>query len=395
MPALLEVPILASMSSASRHRVVIAGGGVAALEALLVLRETAEERVDLDLLTPNAAFAYRQMEFASLFAGEHVQRFDLRRIAADQGATLVQDRLEGVWPDVQLAITQEGKKLPYDSLLIAIGARLRVGVPGAITIGAPGLRRELMLLIDDLERGFAQSVAFAAPGGVGWLLPLYELALMIAARLEKGTGDAKLYFVTPEEAPLEVFGAEASRHVEELLHDAGIELLAQRTPVSADANGLIMAPNDRGRLEVDRVVALPTMTGPSISGVPASLGGFMPVDAHGKVLGVDGIYAAGDGTSFPVKQGGLAAQQAATAATSIAALAGAPVTPEPFRPVLRGLLLTGQGHEPAYIRTDLTRPGVPSETAGQPLWWPPAKVAARTLAPYLAARPGLELRPTT
>jgi sulfide:quinone oxidoreductase len=393
MPTPIEVPILAPMPSASPHRVVIAGGGVAALEALLVLRETAEERVDLDLLTPNAAFAYRQMEFASLFAGEHVQRFDLHRIAADQGATLVQDRLEGVWPDAKLAITQEGTKIPYDSLLIAIGARLRVGVPGAITVGAPGLRRELMLLIDDLEHGLARSVAFAAPGGVGWLLPLYELALMIATRLDEGSRDAKLFFVTPEEAPLEVFGAEASRHVEELLHDAGIELLTQRTPVNADANGLVMAPNDHGRLEVDRVVALPTMTGPSISGVPASLGGFLPVDAYGNVLGVDGIYAAGDGTSFPVKQGGLAAQQAAVAATSIAALAGAPVTPEPFRPVLRGLLLTG--HEPAYIRTDLTRPGVPTETADRPLWWPPAKVAARTLAPYLAARPGLELRPTT
>ena len=372
---------------------MIAGGGVAALEALLVLRETAEERVDIDLLTPNTAFAYRQMEFASLFADEHVQRFDITRIAADQGARFVQDRLEGVWPEAKLAITQEGQKLPYDSLLIAIGARLRVGVPGAITVGAPGLRQELTLLIDDLERGIARSVAFAAPGGVGWLLPLYELALMISARLEERSREAKLFFVTPEEAPLEVFGAEASRHVEELLHDAGIELLTQHTPVSADANGLVIAPTDPRRLEVDRVVALPSMTGPAIRGVPASLGGFLPVDAYGKVLGVEDIHAAGDGTSFPVKQGGLAAQQAAVAATSIAALAGAPVTPEPFKPVLRGLLLTGR--EPAYMRADLTRPGVPSETADRPLWWPPAKVAARTLAPYLAARPGLELRPTT
>jgi sulfide:quinone oxidoreductase len=392
------VPSLAAadpgaMAATTSHRVLIAGGGVAALEALLVLREEAVERVDIELLTPNAEFVYRQMEFASLFAGEHVQRFDLRRIVADQGATLVQDRLEGVWPDAQLALTQGGRKLEYDSLLIAIGARLRVGVPGAITIGEPGLRRELMLLVDDLERGFAHSVAFAAPGGVGWLLPLYELAFMVSARLAERAVDAKLLFVTPEESPLEVFGAESSQHVEELLAEAGIELLTQHTPVRTDANGLVLAPADRGRLEVDRVVALPTMSGPAIRGVPSSFGGFIPVDTHGKVVGVDGIYAAGDGTTFPVKQGGLAAQQAAAAASSIAALAGAPVEPVPFQPVLRGLLLTGR--EPAYMRADLTRPGVPSEAADRPLWWPPAKVAARNLAPYLAARPGLELRPTT
>lgn len=386
-------PILVPMPAAKPHHVVIAGGGVAALEALLVLREAAAERVSIDLLAPNSEFVYRQMEFASLFAGDRVQRFDMHRIAADQGATLVQDKLEGVWPDAHLALTQDGQKLEYDSLLIAIGSRLRVGVPGAITVGAPGLRRELMLLIDDLERGFANSVAFAAPGGVGWLLPLYELALMVSARLEERALDAKLYFVTPEEAPLEVFGAEASKHVEELLANARIELLAQHTPVSADSNGLVMAPSEHARLEVDRVVALPTMSGPSIRGIPQSFGGFIPVDAYGQVQGVGGVYGAGDGTSFPVKQGGLAAQQAATAAMSIAALAGADVTPEPFRPVLRGLLLTG--HEPAYMRADLTRPGTPSEAADRPLWWPATKVAARTLAPYLAARPGLELRPTT
>ncbi len=38
------------------HRVVIAGGGVAALEALLVLRELAEERVQIDVIAPNTEF---------------------------------------------------------------------------------------------------------------------------------------------------------------------------------------------------------------------------------------------------------------------------------------------------------------------------------------------------
>jgi sulfide:quinone oxidoreductase len=370
------------------HKVVIAGGGVAALEALLVLRELADERVDIDLLAPNGEFVYRQMEFAALFADEHVQHFDLQRIATDQGARLVLDRLEGVWPDARLALTRDGEKLRYDSMLIAIGARLRVGVPGATTIGAPGFRREFLRLMEDLELGFARRLVFAAPAGVGWLLPLYELALMTADRLAERGVRAALTFVTPEESPLEVFGLEASGEVAKLLADRGIELLPERAAVNVDANGLTLAPAER--IEADRVVALPAMSGAAIRGIPQTVGGFIPTDAHGRVTGADGIFAAGDGTSFPVKQGGLAAQQAAAAAMAIAAEAGVDVVPEPFRPVLRGLLLTGA--EPTYMRNDLTRPDIPSQTADRPLWWPAAKVAARSLAPYLAARPGLERR---
>ena len=47
------------------------------------------------------------------------------------------------------------------------------------------------------------------------------------------------------------------------------------------------------------------------------------------------IFAAGDATDQPVKQGGLATQQADAAAELIAAEAGARVTPQPFRRVLR------------------------------------------------------------
>ena len=372
------------------HKVVIAGGGVAALEALLALRELAEERVEIDLLTPNSDFVYRPMEFAALFRDERVRRFDLQRIAADQGANLNCDRLEGVWPDSRV-VTRSGALLPYDSLLIAIGARLRVGVPGAITVAAPGFRQEFARVLDDLERGLARRLAFVAPAGIGWLLPLYELALMAADRLAERGVEAELLVVTPEDAPLEVFGLEASQHVDGLLAARGIELLTGHRPISFDANGLIATPSER--LDVDRVVALPAMSGPRIRGVPQTVTGFIPTDRHGKVPDADGVYAAGDGTAFPVKQGGLAAQQADAAAAAIAAKAGADVEPEPFVPVLRGLLLTGR--EPSYLRADLTRPELPSETAERPLWWPAAKVAARNLAPYLAARPGLELRRTT
>ena len=104
---------------------------------------------------------------------------------------------------------------------------------------------------------------------------------------------------------------------------------------------LIVDPGGRS-IDVDRVVSLPAPRGPARSRASRpTRDGFIPVDEHGRVAGLDGVYAAGDGTAFPIKQGGLATQQADAVAETIAAAAGAPVEPQPFRPVLRGMLLTG------------------------------------------------------
>ena len=137
---------------------------------------------------------------------------------------------------------------------------------------------------------------------------------------------------------------------------------------------------------------MPALDGAALAGLPADSRGFLPVDAHGRVSGLSGVYAAGDATSFPVKQGGLAAQQADAAAEAVAADLGLAPDPAPFRPVLRGLLLTGGA--PLYLRAQLTGDQEPTarvlsgEVSSRALWWPPGKVAGRYLAPYLAtARP--------
>jgi sulfide:quinone oxidoreductase len=122
-----------------------------------------------------------------------------------------------------------------------------------------------------------------------------------------------------------------------------------------------------------------------VSGLPADEHGFVATDPYGHVGDRQDVFAAGDATAFPVKQGGLAAQLADTVAAGIAARAGAPVRPEPFRPVLHGLVLTGG--RPLFLRADLAQNGGPSSLASDDaLWWPPAKIAARHLAPYLAAK---------
>ncbi len=80
------------------------------------------------------------------------------------------------------------------------------------------------------------------------------------------------------------------------------------------------------------MISLPEPEVAAIPGLPQQRGGFVAVDRYGGVLGVDRVFAAGDATWFPVKQGGLAAQLADCAASAIAELAGADVAPQLFRP---------------------------------------------------------------
>jgi sulfide:quinone oxidoreductase len=194
----------------------------------------------------------------------------------------------------------------------------------------------------------------------------------------------EITLVTPEHAPLAIFGPRAVEVVTEELEKAGVqvELDAYAQVDPGPPRGLVLRPSGR-RLEASRILALPRLRGRAPEGIPSDADGFLVVDAHGRVTGVPGVWAAGDGIDFPVKFGGLAAEQADAAAADIAAEAGAVVERKPFRPVLRGRLLTGSG--PRYMRYDASGGDGEGETAPHTLWWPPSKVNGRYLAPWLAA----------
>ena len=70
-------------------RVLIAGGGVAALEAALALQALAEERVSVELLAPEPHFWYRPLSVAEPFGLGEAQRFELSELAPKAGAILL------------------------------------------------------------------------------------------------------------------------------------------------------------------------------------------------------------------------------------------------------------------------------------------------------------------
>jgi sulfide:quinone oxidoreductase len=364
-----------------RASILIAGGGVAGLEALMALRSLLGTTAKIELLAPETEFSYRPIAVTEPFGFGEVRRVELARIASEHHAGYRNGALASVDPSTSTAHTAAGEALAYDFLIVAVGARSLPPIEGAVRFGGSEDSAALRRVLADAQSAAVKRIVFAAPPAIGWLLPLYELAMFTGSWAQQRRIPLELSLITAESRPLEAFGVAASDAVAGILAQAGIALVLGATARRFD--GKRVTGTGIGLLPADAVVSLPQLEGPAIPGVPHDEQGFIPIDRHGAVQGVTSVYAAGDGTAFPIKQGGLAAQQADAAAEAIAAALGVLERPAPFRPVLRGLLLTGA--EPRYLRASLGQGSAGSEVSFRPLWWPPAKIAGRHLAPYLAS----------
>lgn len=362
----------------------MAGGGIGAVEAALALRALAGDRVDVELVAPGDEMVYRPMTVAEPFGHAAPCQLPLARLGRTHGIRWRRDWVRRVDPERSCVHLGAGDTVPYDFLVVATGARPARWLPDALTFTGEREIAGYRALLTALQEGEVGRVVFAAPAGAAWTLPLYELALLTAGwAADHEVIGAELEIVTPESEPLGIFGPAAARAICDLLGDRGVRL--RRGLASAIAGGRLHLA-DGGTIAADRVVALPRIAGRPLPGLPADGEGCIAVDDHAAVAGLDGVFAVGDATAFPVKQGGLAAQQADAAAAAIAARAGAPVEPKPFVPMLRGLLLAGV--TPVYLQARLghraSSERARSTVAFDPLWSPPTKVAGRYLSAYLA-----------
>ena len=370
-----------SADSGARGRVVIAGGGIAGLEALLALTDLAGDRAEITLVAPQPDFTYRPLIVEEPFSAQPADRRELAPVAEELGARFVQRALASVDTEAREVTLDDGSTLPFDVLLVCVGARQEPALDGVITFQTAGDSLELAELLAEGREGRPDSIAFVVPEDATWPLPIYELALMTERRVRELGLDVPISVDTPESAPLIVFGAPASEAVAEVLRARRVEVLAGKH-VSQQEDGSIVLIPGRENLSASHVVALPRLRGPAIPGLPADEDDFIPIDEHAAVKGVEGVYAAGDGANFPIKQGGIGTQQADAAAEHIAAGLGAEVEPEPFHPVLRGMLLTGD--ESLSLEHGLTGGTGEGEASSDYLWWPPHKVSGRYLAAWLA-----------
>ncbi|MGI9539656.1 MAG: FAD-dependent oxidoreductase [Miltoncostaeaceae bacterium] len=366
--------------------VLIAGGGPAALEAALALRHWAGGRVEVTLLAPSDRFIYPPLATREPFQPDPALARPLPVLASSAGANLHKGRLAAVDPVEHTVRTDDGEHLGFDALIVAVGARTGPALsPPALTFSAARDAVDVRTAVDDVARealsGEVARLAFVVPPGPGWALPAYELALAAARSLEMrgATPVASVCLATPESRPLDIMGEVPSAAVAADLDAARVEFVSEFD--ARDYDGVGIDGLGGRRIRADRVVALPRVTGPEVPGLPQDYLGFVPATwDDSRVPGIDGVFAIGDASGFPVKQGGLACQQAHLAASSICGDLGIRTDLGDWAPALRVALWTGTGHR--YMRRELG--GGHEESIGvtsdrEELWSPAAKIAGRFL----------------
>jgi sulfide:quinone oxidoreductase len=164
--------------AAERRRVLIAGGGVAALEGALALSELAP-RLELTLLSTSPRWEYNPLSVAEPFGLGKAHRLDLAELLKGRRVEIVVDSLEAIGDGE--ARTAGGSTLGFDALLVAVGARRHSALAGAITFTGAAAAGEMRRLLREAAAKRMEQIAFAVPSGVTWSLPAYELALMTSA----------------------------------------------------------------------------------------------------------------------------------------------------------------------------------------------------------------------
>jgi sulfide:quinone oxidoreductase len=366
-----------------KPRVVVLGGGIAGVEAVLALHDLAGELGRVTLVSDHRDLLFKPLAIEEPFSGQPAPKHDLPALMADLGGDFVGDRVAGVRPAEHLVELADGSELAYDALLVCVGARAEPALEGATTLD-PTRALEIEPLIATAADSPSARLAVVIPSGAAWPLPAYELALLTRRRIAERAGSApEVELVTPEERPLGFFGAKAADAVAELLRGRQVAFRGS-TRLEQRADGSLTCRPGGDPYEAGAIIALPVLRGAELPGLPADDDGFIPIDSHARVEGIEDVWAAGDGTSFPVKQGGLAAEQADAAAEDIARRLGAAVHPEPFSPVLRGQLLTGE--DSLHMRAELEGGHGEGDVSADLLWWPPSKVVGRYLPSFLAYR---------
>ena len=144
-----------------------------------------------DDVEPAETFALRALSVQDPFAPAPIIRYDLRRICAEQQATLVPDRLASVDLDRRVVRTASGHEERFDSLLLALGARPVPVYDQAMTYRGASDAAGMRALLRDIERGLIDFPALVAGRPVFLCWELGESDVAFWHEVETGYGSRR------------------------------------------------------------------------------------------------------------------------------------------------------------------------------------------------------------
>ncbi len=314
--------------------VVVLGGGIGGLVAARTLRRRAPSDVGVVLVDREETFTFVP-SLLWLVSGERTPG----RISRSRGRLTRAgiELLVGVAEDLDpegRRVRVDGRELPYDRLVLALGAQPEPGrVPGLSAGGIDLYSVEGALEAGRALRSIEGGRVAIVVAGLPYKCPAApnEAALLAAALLRRRRVRARITLYTPEPYPMPTAGEAVGRALIELLERRGIEVQTGRSLEAVDdrARELVFQDGERAGYDVLLSVA-PHGTAPLVrrSGL-ANEAGFVPVDPATLAASAAGVYAVGDVTQISIaggrflpKAGVFAASQARVVARRIAAELG-------------------------------------------------------------------------
>ncbi len=344
--------------SAAKHRIVIIGGGFGGLSAAQTL---AGADVDVTLIDRRNHHLFQpllyQVATASLSTSEIA--WPIRSILRKRGdvRTLLAT-VTGVDTAAKTVEIEDGEPVPYDSLIIATGARhayfghdeWEQFAPGLKTLeDATTIRRKLLLAFEAAERESDPAkrqalmtfvIIGAGPTGVelaGAIIELAKISLKDNFRVIEPE-KARVVLIEGGQKVLANFKPELSEYTLGALRRLGVEVELGAAVTSVDANGVVYGDK---QIEANTIIwAAGVQASPAAKwlGVEPDRAGRVRVEPDMSVPGLPEVFVVGDTASIAMPDGkpvpgvGDAAKQSGRHAANVikARLAG-DNSAKPFR----------------------------------------------------------------
>jgi NADH dehydrogenase FAD-containing subunit len=329
----------------AKARVLILGGGFAALETAFLLRMRARDEVDISLVSDNENFVFRPNSIYVPFGTDPDSLLvDLAKPLHRRDINFHHSAVEEVDPDGRLVTLASGERLRYDKLVIATGAAMAPAeVPGlsehAATIWTADsmldVRKRFERVAERQRAGEQPRVLFLVPPNNKCAGPLYEVVLMFETWLRRNDtrSGVDIAWSTYENTYIQAFGPRLHDVVNDEFSERGIAGHTAETVTEVLPGEVRYA--DGSKREFDELIAFPPyVSALRYASLPSDERGFIATElTTRRVAGHDDIYAPGDAGDFPVKQAFLAFLQADAVADHIASVVGAHEFSTPFDPV--------------------------------------------------------------
>ena len=358
------------------------------LETLVALRSLVGHRVALTLVAPQDDFTVRALEVLEPFGLGHrrsATRSPRWRPTSTRPSSTTRSRASSA--TTESCICSPAMSCVYDRLVLAVGAFPYPAYEHGVCFTRAHDAEAFDDVVADLRGRSGRAHRDRRAAGVHVDACPRTSWRSWSRRLPRRD---ELTLVTPEHEPLSAFGAPAA----EL--DARQRCERPASSCSRASRPTVPASDRRAALGRRQADVRPRRAPPASSG-PNSPG--VPCDANGFVL-VDDVFRVPrrrrrvrrrrrDGRHVQARRPGRTAGGRRRRAHRLAGGRRASPAPVPSRPAR-----TPADRRRAPATCAPSRPGgaTSAEVSDQCLWWPPSKVAARWLTPWLAARE-LEDRP--